>query len=140
MSYQTEHERMRPVLEKARRLDIASHSAPNAVFDVLLAGFNIWCTPEDHPQGWDGLEMIAAAFSKPCEYVGTATWGWEDKEITHVELETDAYALSDRDKGERHHRDYHNRPEDVEWCMQKILWLFSLASVPCPPIKIDDED
>ncbi len=139
MTYESEHRRLRPVLEKARRLDIGEHPAPHAIFDPLLAGFNLWCTPDDHPNGWDDVPMDAGAFSKPCEYVGTATWGWTDECITHVELETDAYALSDRDKGERHHREYHNRPEDVEWCTQKILWLFSLAGVPCPPIRVADD-
>src|SRR5437016_4913543 len=98
MSYASEHRRMQPVLDKARRLDIASHPGPNSLFDALMAGFNIWCTPDDHPDGWEGVKMIAGAFAKSCEYVATATWGWTDERITHIELGTAAYALRD------HHR------------------------------------
>ncbi len=65
MSYYTEHQRMRPVLEKARRLDIASHPAPNSIFEVLNAGFNIWCTPDDYPKSWEDVKMDAGAFSNP---------------------------------------------------------------------------
>src|SRR5437867_3186699 len=99
MSYESEHCRMRPVLVKARTLDISEEPAPRALFDPLLSGFNIWCTPEDHPVGWEGVNMDAGAFSKPCEYVATATWGWGGECITHIELETEAYALRDRDQG-----------------------------------------
>src|SRR5712692_6500205 len=125
MIYHTEHQRMKPVLDKARRLNIESHPAPNSIFDPLLAGFNIWCTPDDHPKGWEVTRMDAGAFSKPCEYVATATWGWMDETITHVRLTTDAYALSDRDRGERRHQEYRNRPDDVEWAAAKVAWLFS---------------
>ena len=140
MSYESEHRRMKPVLEKAQKLDIAHHPAPNSIFDPLLAGFNIWCTPDDHPQGWERLEtqMIAGAFSKPCEYVAAATWGWEGERITHVRLTTDAYALHDREGGS--YKPFRNRPEDIEWATAKVLWLFALADVECPPIHIGDEE
>src|SRR5215510_11643310 len=98
MSTDTEHQRLRPVLDKARKLNITHHPAPNALFDPLLAGFNIWCTPDDQPEGWDDVTMSAGAFAKPCEYVGTVTWGWTDEAITRVELETEADALRDRDQ------------------------------------------
>jgi hypothetical protein len=136
MSYHTEHLRMAPVLEKARKLDIASHPAPNSIFEALPAGFNIWCTPDDHPEGWEGVRMDAGAFSKPCEYVATATWGWEDEQIIHIVLETDAYALSDRDPVGRHSKAYHNRPEDVAWAKGKIAWLFRHAGLECPPVQV----
>jgi hypothetical protein len=55
MSYSTEHRRLAPVLAKARQLDIAANPAPEALFESLTAGFNLWCTPEDHPQGWNGI-------------------------------------------------------------------------------------
>jgi hypothetical protein len=132
VSFHTEHLCMRPVLEKARKFAIATEPAPNAIFEALLAGFNIWCTPEDHPEGWEELPMIAGAFSKPCEYVGTATWGWEDEHITHM--------LSDRDPAGRHAKAYHNRPEDVAGAVTKVGWLFSRAGIPCPPIKLSREE
>ena len=72
-----------------------------------------------------------ARFSKPCEFVGTATWGWEDERITHIALETDAYALSDRDSVGQHSKAYHNRPEDLAWATEKIAWLFRHAGIGC---------
>jgi len=59
MSYTTEHRRLAPVLAKARQLDIATNPAPEALFEALTAGLNLWCTPENHPQGWDGIPLIA---------------------------------------------------------------------------------
>lgn len=84
--------------------------------------------------------MIAGAFSKPSEYVGTAIWGWEDEHIAHIVLGTDAYALSDRDPVGRHSKAYHNRLEDLAWAREKNAWLFRRAGIECPPVKDDDED
>jgi hypothetical protein len=96
MSYTSEHRRLSPVLAKARQLDIATNPSPEALFDALTAGFNLWCTPEDHPEGWEGIPLIAGAFAKPCGFVGTATWKWEDERIVAVSLDTDAYDLADQ--------------------------------------------
>lgn len=140
MTYESEHRRMRPVLEKARRLDISQEPAPKALYDPLLSGSNIWCTPDDHPAGWEGVKMDAGAFSRPCEYVATVTWGWTDERITHVELETEAYALRDRDQGRRPMRFYRNRTEDVAWAKAKVEWLFQLAGMECLPILVDKKE
>ena len=138
MSYSSEHQRLRPVLERAGHLDIATQPAPNALFDALNAGFNLWCTPDDHPTGWGHIQMDAGAFSKPCEYLGTVTWGWTGEQITHLELSTDAYALHDRDGG--NYTRYRNRADDIAWAKAKVGWLFSLAGVECPLITVRDED
>ena len=61
---------MKPVLDLARQLDIATNPHPRAIFEAGNGGFQVWCTPQDHPQGWNGISMIPGAFSKPCEYVG----------------------------------------------------------------------
>ncbi|MDP2994475.1 MAG: hypothetical protein Q8N46_05060, partial [Anaerolineales bacterium] len=68
-----------------------------------MAGVKIWCTPEDHPEEWEGVLLIAGAFAKPCGSVGTATWKWEDERIVAVSLGTDAYDLADQ------------RPEIFAW-------------------------
>ena len=140
MSYYTEHQRMKPVLEKAGKFDIATNPVPEAIFEDGSAGFQIWCTPDDHPAGWEGIPMDAGAFSKPCEYVASVHWGWEGEEdeptITHLLLSTDAYALSDFHGQGRYH--YHNRPEDLAWAKEKIRWLFQQASVSLPPIRIEN--
>jgi len=143
MSYTSEHRHMAPVLAKARQLDIATNPAPEALFESSTAGFNLWCTPEDHPKGWDDIPLIAGTFSKPCGFVGTASWKWDDDHIADVSLGTDAYELADhrpqifsRTAG----KDWisiHNRPEDNEWAEQKIRWLFSQAGVPCPPVVVE---
>jgi hypothetical protein len=68
-------------------------------------------------------------FAKPCGFVGTATWKWEDERIVAVSLSTDAYVLADhrpeiftRKAGEVW-ISIHNRPEDLEWVERKDCWL-----------------
>lgn len=143
MSYTTEHRRMAPILEKAHQLDIASNPAPEALFEALLAGFNLWCTPEDHPQGWDGIPLIAGAFAKPCGFVGTVTWKWESERIVAISLETDAYDLADQ-RPEKYGRTIsnsraciYNRPDDLLWAERKIRRLFEQAGFSCPPIVVE---
>ena len=143
MSYTTEHHRMAPVLAKARQLDIATNPEPEALFEALTACINLWCSPEDHPQGWDGIPMIAGAFTKPCGFVGTATWKWDEGRIVAISLGTDAYDLADQHpeiftrKAGKDWISIHNRPEDLEWAEQKIRWLFEQAGSPCPPILVE---
>lgn len=129
MSHTSEHRRLAPVLAKARILDIATNPAPEALFEALTAGFNIWCTPADQPEGWQDVPLIAGAFSKPCGFVGTAAWHWEGERIVAIQLETDSYDLEDH-LGEPQH----NRPEDIQWAEEKIRWLFGQAGVACPPV------
>lgn len=145
MSYHSEHKKMKPVLDKARELDIATNPAPEALFEAGHAGFQIWCSPEDHPAGWEHIPMSAGAFSKPCEYVASVQWGWEGSmehsardsptpTITHLRLATDAYAWSEFHDHTRYTG--HNRPEDLAWAQEKIRWLFSQANVPLLPIRV----
>ena len=84
---------MDPVLQQARIWDIANNPASEAVFETGTGGFQIWCTPEDHPKGWEGVPMDAGTFSKPCDFVAGVHWGWDGELITHLVVETDAYAL-----------------------------------------------
>lgn len=161
MSYYNEHQRFRPVLEKARALDIARNPAPEALFDPLVAVFQMfgcanhsWCTPADRPAGWEAVEMDRGAFSKPCAFVATVTWRWnEDKEqrdasiarIIGLNLTTMAYALRDltldREDWWRKQDEtlYENRPDDVAWATEKIRWLFAQADVPLPPIHLETD-
>jgi hypothetical protein len=132
MSYHSEHNRLQPVLEQARKLDIATNPAPEAIFEAGTTGFQIWCIPTDQPLGWEDVQMDAGAFSKPCEFVAGVYWGWEDKTetVTHLVLETDAYAFQDLGI-----KPSHNRPDDIAWATSKIKLLFAQAGVACPPIK-----
>jgi hypothetical protein len=143
MSYSSEHHRLAPVLAKARQLDVATNPAPEALFEALSAGFNVWCTPEDHPQGWDGIPLIAGAFAKPCGFVGTATWGWEGERITFLFLAIDAYDLADQ-RPEQYGRTasnsracIHSRLEDLDWAEEKVRWLFERAGVSCLVISVE---
>jgi len=134
---------MRPVLETARRWDIATNPAPEAIFEAGNSGFQLWCTPDDHPDGWEGVPMNQCAFSKPCSYVASVSWGWEGERITHLTLSTDAYELSDHlgsAAGAQSEGRYalHNRPEDLVWAECKVRRLFQLAGVRIPPIVIED--
>lgn len=133
MTYSTEHNRMKPVLDLARQYDVATNPAPEALFEAGSAGFQIWCMPDDHPKGWENVCMDAGAFAKPCSFVASVMWGWEGETITHLCLETDAYDL--RSIADRLSK-IRNRPDDVSWAKRKIRWLFEQAGVPCPPIRV----
>jgi hypothetical protein len=143
MSYQSQHQYMKPVLDLARQLDIATNPDPSAIFEPGSGGFQVWCTPTDRPQGWNGITMNAGAFAKPCEYVGSVLWKWDDEQIVALEIQTSAYALADQKPGEYcnlqqipaglHRRTIFNREADIEWLKEKITWLFWEAGVPLPP-------
>lgn len=147
MSHYSEHQKMKPVLDLARELDIATNPHPAAIFEAGSGGFQVWCTPEDRPQGWDGIVMNSGAFSKPCEYVGSVHWKWEDDTIVGLEIETSAYALADQKPDEFcnltdiphdfHRRTIFNRDADIEWLKEKIAWLFAEAGVPLPPFEYE---
>jgi len=142
MSHYSEHRRMEPVLKKARELDIASNPAPEAIFEAITAGVNVWATPDDHPRDWGEAavnRMDKGTYVKRCGFVGTATWGWNDDEtITYLSLETDAYVL--RDARQVSGNKIHNRPADLAWTKRKIRWLLKQAGVPCPPIRTQKDD
>ena len=145
MSMQSEHKRIQPVLDLARQLDIASNPDPAAIFEAGSGGFQVWCILQDHPQGWKGIRMTSGAFCKPCEYVGSVVWKWEDEQIVALEIETSAYALADQKPDEFcnltdiprdfQRRTIFNRDADIEWLKEKVAWLFAKANVPLPPFE-----
>ncbi len=136
MSYASEHRRLASVLEMARRLDIATNPEPAAIYEAGSGGFQVWCTPDDLPQGWSGVSLTSGAFSKPCGYVASVSWGWEGETITHLLLETDAYDLKRHTK-DLEYADIRNRPADIAWAKRKIKTLFKQAGVACPPIRVE---
>ncbi|NSW52958.1 MAG: hypothetical protein HPY85_10670 [Anaerolineae bacterium] len=143
MSEATEHKRMLPVLKLAGKLDIASNPEPAAIYERGSGGFQIWCTLNNHPQGWEGLLMSAGAFSKPCEYVASVSWGWEGDKITHLRLCTEAYACRDRDTNKGVYTapaSYRNRPLDVFWAKEQTFALFQQAGVPMPEIRVVEQE
>ena len=149
MSYYSEHQRLKPVLDLTRQLDIATNPDLRAIFEAGNSGFQVWCLPQDHPRGWNGISMHPGAFSKPCEYVGSVHWKWDEDEIVALVIETTAYALADQKPQEYNqsrvmpsinpHRTIYNREEDIAWLKEKIQWLFAEAGVPLMPIEYDPE-
>lgn len=147
MSYQSEHKRMKPVLDLARHLDIATNPEQRAIFEAGNGGFQVWATLYDHPQGWSGITMIPGAFSKPCEYVGSVHWMWDDDKIVALAIETAAYALAEQKPDEYcnlkeipqgfNRRTIFNRDADIDWLKEKITWLFETAGVPLPPFEYE---
>ena len=150
-SYSSEHRRMKPVLEAARSLDIATNPASEAIFEAGSAGFQIWCTPTEHPEGWEAVAptMFPGAFAKACEFVASVHWHWDDETIVGLNLSTAAYALADR-LPERYtnsetrkvlldKESIFNRPEDIAWARKHIHRLFKLANVPMPPVFTNNE-
>ncbi len=147
MTYQSEHQRMKPVLDLANRLDIATNPNPQAIFEAGNGGFQVWCIPQERPQGWSGITMNTGAFSKPCEYVGSVVWKWDDDKIVALAIETTAYALADQKPDEYcnlmdipqgfHHRTIFNRDADIEWLKEKVTWLFAEAGVPLLPFEYE---
>jgi hypothetical protein len=140
MGFAQGHKLMKPLLDAAKEFYIASNPAPVALFEAGSAGFQIWCTPDDHPGGlWSQVKMIAGAFSKPCEFVADVGWEWSKEEnpnIIGIELTTIAYALHDARLLDQ--KSMANRPDDIAWAKQKIEWLWqaSRATDKMPPIKV----
>ena len=148
MSYQSEHQRLKPVLDLANRLDIATNPNPQAIFEAGNGGFQVWCIPQERPHGWSGITMNTGAFSKPCEYVGSVVWKWDDDKIVALAIETSAYALADQKpdeycnlanipEGFNNRHTIFNRDADIEWLKEKVTWLFAEAGVPLPPFEYE---
>jgi hypothetical protein len=94
--------------------------------------------------------MIAGDFSKPCEYVGSVFWKWEEDRIVGLQIETSAYVLADQmpekysnppiiPKGAKR-RSRCNRERDIKWRKKKIAWLFEKAGVPLLPFEYEHHD
>ena len=147
MTYQSEHQRLKPVLDLAVQLDIATNPDPRAIFEAGSGGFQVWCIPQERPKGWSGITMNSGAFSKPCEYVGSVIWKWDDDKIVALAIETTAYALADQKPDEYcnlvdipkgfNRRTIFNRDADIEWLKEKVTWLFAEAGVPLPPFEYE---
>lgn len=137
MSYHSEHKRMQPVLDLARVLDIASNPSPQAIFEAGSGGFQIWCIPQDRPRGWSEIQMRPGSFCKPCEYVGSIHWKWDDDKILALAIETTAYALAEQKPHQYDRMNIINREDDIEWLKEKVTWLFAEAGVPMPPFVKD---
>ena len=148
MTIHSEHRRLQPVLRLARKFDIVTNPAVAAIFEAGEGGFQVWCIPQDCPKGWADITMDAGSFSKPCEYVGSVIWLWDDEQIVALQIETSAYALAEYKPDQYHEfveipegeerRSIFNRPEDIDWLKEKVTWLFEQAQVPILPFAYPD--
>ena len=136
MSYHSEHQRMKPVLDLARKLDIASNPSSQALFEAGTGGFQVWCIPQDRPRGWSDIPMHPGSFSKPCQYIGSVHWKWEEEKIVGLEIETTAFALADHQPRKYNRENITNREVDIEWLKEKVSWLFAEADVSLPPFHV----
>lgn len=139
MSYHSEHTRMKPVLDLARTLDIATNPGPQAIFEAGAGGFQVWCIPQDRPRGWTGIQMHPGAFCKSCEYVGSVHWSWDEDRIVGLSIETTAYALAEQKPGQYDRTNIINREDDIEWLKEKVSWLFEEARVAIPPFDQESQ-
>ena len=133
--------RLRPVMQIARRLDVYNNPGGQACYIPGQNGFQIAATPDDHPAGWDRVKITAPSPGQCRAYalVAVVEFGLRGDEITHLLLTTAAEALRDLDQRNLIQRDascYLNRPADLLWARQKTTWLFHVAGVPMPEIKI----
>ena len=91
--------------------------------------------------------MNPGAFSKPCEYVGSVLWKWDEEKIVALEIETSAYALADQKPDEYcnltdiprdfQRRTIFNRDAAIAWAKEKVAWLFEKANVALPPFEYE---
>jgi hypothetical protein len=133
--------RLRPVMQIARRLDVYNNPGSQACYIPGQSGFQIAATPDDHPAGWERVKITAPTIGqcRPYALVAVVEFEMRDDEITHLLLTTAAEALRELDQRYLIQRDagaYVNRPADLLWARQKTNWLFHVAGVPMPEIKI----
>ena len=100
----SEHQRMRPVLDQARRFDIASNPDPRAIFEAGSAG------------KWEEDRIVGLQ-------IETSAYALADQM-------PDKYSnLSIIPKGIKR-RSSCNREQDIKWLTKKIAWLFKQADTP----------
>ena len=164
-SYSSEHRRLKPVMEAARRLDVGTNPASDALFEAICLSKSFgWFPDLVHAHGTPGRlgsgcahdvsrsifqSLRSSAGSSTAEYVASVNWHWDDETIVGLNLSTAAYALADRlpdiytssetRKAVHGKPSIFNRPEDIAWAMKQIHRLFKLANVPTPPIFTNQE-
>jgi len=125
---------IRKMINFAVSMSIATNPAPEAIFDPLAMGVNIWATPDDHPKSedWEKVKdkMDKGAYTKKCAFVGTV---WYNKFDDVLEINTSSYILKDHLGFS--YKQVVNIPADLKWCEEKMQWFFEQIGIPCPAIK-----
>jgi len=110
-SYASEHMRMKPVIDQVRRLSAFS-SDPAGLYEFISAGFNLYCTPDDHPEGEHDFAQ-AKEQGKPISLVARVNWRFTDETITGLDIRMENLGES-------------------AWAIRKIRELFEMTTVPIP--------
>ena len=55
----------RRILEKGRELDLER----GGLWDSRLGAINLWASPEDKPEGWDGIKITRGALQYPLSLI-----------------------------------------------------------------------
>lgn len=111
ISYASEHMRMKPVIDQVRRLSAFS-ADPAGLYEFISAGFNLYCTPDDHPDGERDFAQ-AEGQGKPISLVARVNWHFEDEKITGLDIRMESLGES-------------------AWAIKKIRELFEMTEVPIP--------
>lgn len=132
------HYELHKFLDFILSMDIAHNADPRAIFDPLMAGFNLWATPQFHPDDPLWIEVLPfmdrGAWTKPCAYVGTVYYMHQSKVL---EFSTDAYLLQDR-RLLRGWKAIHNRTVDVTWTRSITHQVFERLGLDCPEMILTD--
>ena len=134
--------RKKHLLEVIRQHDINEDPSPAGIFSFDVSVLRIWCHAADHPGGqWSRYQWFASPLSqlmKPGARVVAKSmllFSEADHEIVGFTLHTDASTLANQDLIAS--SEVENRPEDVAWATQKLVWLwaqaFPDATTPPPP-------
>lgn len=110
-SYASEHMRMKPVIDQVRRLSAFS-SDPAGLYEFISAGFNLYCTPDDHPDGEHDFAQDKGQ-GKPISLVARVNWRFTDETITGLDIRMENLGES-------------------AWAIRKIRELFEMTTVPIP--------
>jgi hypothetical protein len=123
---------------------ISTNHAPEAIFSFQISTLSIWCTPTDHPNGvWNQYRWIHKPMSHLTKKSAIALahsmllYSESAQDIIGFTLQTHASSLAGRGLIPR--TEIENRPEDVAWATQKLVWLWAQAFPTEPPPYIELE-
>jgi hypothetical protein len=132
------------LLAVIEQYDISINPAPDAIFSFDFSTLMIWCMTTDNPGGlWERFPWRRDSLSRLTKQdaVGLAQamliYSESAQDIIGFSLQTRASRLAAR--GLLPRKEIENRPEDVAWATQKLVWLWAQAFPTEPPPYIELE-
>lgn len=129
------------LVEIIRQYDISANPAPEALFSFDFSILSIWCVPTDNPGGfWQQYRWVQKPMSHLTKKSAIALahtmllYSESAQDIIGFTLQTQANTLAGRGLIPR--TEIENRPEDVAWATQKLVWLWAQAFPAEPPPRI----